>query len=70
MNEEDNKTKSQPEINPVVKIEQIKNYSEKIGDILIKGEKQYAKPFINEVIPQVTPPKTPTVPPSTDTPEK
>jgi hypothetical protein len=69
MSQEENKPKNTPiiPIEKSIRIEEIKNYSEKMGDIVIKGERQYAKPFINEIIqPTITEntPQTPTTPDS------
>jgi hypothetical protein len=68
MSQEENKPKNTPiiPIEKSIRIEEIKNRSEKIGDILIKGERQYAKPFINEIIQPTTNPVNPPQKPNTN----
>lgn len=51
-NNKPNSNNSKQDINIRHRIEETKNYSEKMGD-LIKSQddnKQYAKPFINEIV--------------------
>lgn len=72
MSQEENKPKITPSpipVEKVIRIEEVKNYSERIGDVIIKGERQYAKPFINDIIkPTETEntPQTPTTPNTTE----
>lgn len=70
MSQDENKPKNNvdPKIEKSIRIDESRNYSEKIGDFVIKGEdqRQYAKPFINEIVRPNTEPTTPQTPPNTD----